>query len=780
MANIVVIEEDTRLRAQLETLLTELNADHKVRFFSSSTEFERLYFGEAPITESLREIQPFSDLTESQFQWFEGQNLSDRPFSLGSPQSARPLKDLIQILSPGIAEPFRQGWQKFLESRESPNQARCLAGLASPKGQVWAVEFFFEFQKPDVTLGFKDWTPELKRSQQGPTQNDDDSELRLFSSIDLILARSSCLVSDKSAPSWVENCFRQLKNFSYFPEDYRTRFVLLKFEDDGVSKIKLLHPYIDDLIYLPLDRPLFLQKIDILLGLPGSVTPKFLFNQKASMEIEISKLSQTESLSESGLRISNPVPLVHGLAAHFYLTLPNTTEPLSLYGKVSHSQPHPDQPNQYLIEFQFFGLKQTDLMSLRRFLKTQENYRNLIQEDPEQFRFNPDNIFLEEKDRRTKQVVVLEVKDAQRQQAADAFTQDMDNIDVLTSSSYYLFLKRHLEEYEPDAEISATNESDLFAPEISFLLQTTENTISQLHPDPEPEDMILGHSAKLIFSSFDSLKSLMKDSLTETLFRESLDVALQGQSLEKMLLLSDVEGKLKSLKVNLKGTAHSDQIEVKISLPSAEESTTKKIKKKLESLDLLVINQAFLPQDVAAWYEGFQQAAKAKGLIAPHKNIPVIVTGTESTPRPLEDYLMAPVDRLIYLNNESRVLMTAAAELLEHEFTRYRKSNIFWQPIRLPVHIAKKTWLEQMSEFGASIRQPRPLQPGTILYLRGSIFENAPNQNLCARFYRTEDHPSESGQYLCHLLYYGINDSFLKFARSWFRETYTASKQKDT
>jgi hypothetical protein len=65
------------------------------------------------------------------------------------------------------------------------------------------------------------------------------------------------------------------------------------------------------------------------------------------------------------------------------------------------------------------------------------------------------------------------------------------------------------------------------------------------------------------------------------------------------------------------------------------------------------------------------------------------------------------------------------------------------------------------------------------LFLRRSIFENATHQTVAARFYRCEEHTSKKGCYACSVLYFGITDAFLKFARNYFRETYAANKAKE-
>jgi hypothetical protein len=83
-----------------------------------------------------------------------------------------------------------------------------------------------------------------------------------------------------------------------------------------------------------------------------------------------------------------------------------------------------------------------------------------------------------------------------------------------------------------------------------------------------------------------------------------------------------------------------------------------------------------------------------------------------------------------------------------------------------------------LSEFGATLRSTSRLAPGSVVYLRKSIYDNAPNACLAGRVYNCIEHPTEAGQFQVFTSYFGINDAFLKFARTWIRENYAHQKSK--
>src|SRR5262249_8081706 len=156
------------------------------------------------------------------------------------------------------------------------------------------------------------------------------------------------------------------------------RLVMLKYEDDGIGKLDVIHPLLDDLIYLPLDRLIFLQKLEILLHLPKRVKPTYLFNQEVKQDIEISKVAKLDRLSDVGLAIRNPVPLKKGLPGHFYMILPGEKARLEVRGKVFRSEPHPEFPGQFLVYFTFFGLAKSSLTAIRRTLSKANRYQSLF------------------------------------------------------------------------------------------------------------------------------------------------------------------------------------------------------------------------------------------------------------------------------------------------------------------------------------------------------------------------------------------------------------------
>jgi hypothetical protein len=68
----------------------------------------------------------------------------------------------------------------------------------------------------------------------------------------------------------------------------------------------LLEKDLADLFFLPLDRSLTLQKLEIIFKLPSVAKPSYLFVQKTDLIVHLAKRSMAERINDVGLAIRNP------------------------------------------------------------------------------------------------------------------------------------------------------------------------------------------------------------------------------------------------------------------------------------------------------------------------------------------------------------------------------------------------------------------------------------------------------------------------------------------
>ncbi|MGZ3723902.1 MAG: hypothetical protein ACXVA9_13255, partial [Bdellovibrionales bacterium] len=322
-------------------------------------------------------------------------------------------------------------------------------------------------------LYFRDKSPEPEKKEGDPPAGESEVDLRLFSEVHiLIFALDS--IGEKSG-TFIEKVRVNLKRFKHWPANVPLRMIMLKYEDDGISKLDVLNPLLDDLVYLPLDRLVFLQKLEILLALPKTVRPRFLFNQEVKQEIEISKITKLDRLSDVGLAIRNPMPLKRGLSGHFYIMLPGEKTRLELRGKVFRSEPHPEFPGQYLVYFTYFGLPKADLSMIRRSLSKAARYQSLYNDDRTVFRFRPDDLFMGAADNKTFGIATIDPDATQATNLGIQISKDMDRLKVISESSYSLFLHRFFDKAGvSDKPPKATEDADFYQPSITLTVSAAD------------------------------------------------------------------------------------------------------------------------------------------------------------------------------------------------------------------------------------------------------------------------------------------------------------------
>jgi hypothetical protein len=131
----------------------------------------------------------------------------------------------------------------------------------------------------------------------------------------------------------------------------------------------------DDLILVPLDRLVFLQKVEYLLAGDGALTPSFLYSAKAEFPVELAKAVHITHLSETGCSIHAPLPLATGvegtlLSRIFGVGALERIEVRSVGSTpIDNATTSPQgEKHAYEIQLLFFGLKHSQLTEIRKWL----------------------------------------------------------------------------------------------------------------------------------------------------------------------------------------------------------------------------------------------------------------------------------------------------------------------------------------------------------------------------------------------------------------------------
>ena len=647
----------------------------------------------------------------------------------------------------------------------------------------------FESQQEFASLYFRDHRTEseIKLDADGkpldPQPGPDAADLKLFSEVNLLIYALDSIGGEKSGP-WMDKVKVNLKRFHHWPQKAPFRMVMLKYEDDGLSKLDVLNPLLDDLIYLPLDRLVFLQKMEIFLNLPKRQKPRFLFNQAVSQEIEISKIAKMDRLSDVGLAIRNPMPLRKGLPGHFYIQVPGEKARLEIRAKVFRTEPHPDFPGQYLVYFTYFGLAKSDLSTIRRSLSKAPRYQSLYTDDRSVFRFRPEDLFMQQSDSKTFGIAVIDSDNAIASNLAYQLNKDLDRVKATAETSYSLFIHKNFESASGSTTAKTppkiTEMWDFYQLPLKITLAVADLKCVSVEPAPNPGDLYLGHNAAELFAKPEKWLSLITDKGSRLVLEESIQFAEKGRTFEKLIIMQDETDSRRAVSVKVQRGSADHLVSVEVGPASLSDIAVKLSNdERNKDLDVMILDAPFVPEDPQGWIENLRTRAMQVGLIKDPAALKFFLLSDNET-KVNEYWLNIPdIVGLFIKPVDTRQLGFLLSEYLPNKNTVYQFENLGWSQPNLPIHVSKSVHLEALSEFGVTLKSKQTLAPGTMIYLRKSIYVNAPNQCLAARIYACDPHPSEKGYFQVFATYFGINDQFLKFARTWIRENYATQKSKE-
>lgn len=614
------------------------------------------------------------------------------------------------------------------------------------------------------------------------TETSEPSELKLFGEVHLVIFALDT-IGGKSGP-WIENVKTNFKKYKHWPKGSNPlRMIMLKYEDDGIGKLEVLHPLLDDLIYLPLDRLVFLQKLQIIIALPQRARPEFLFNQEVKQNIEISKISKMDRLSDVGLAIRNPISLRRGLPGHFYIQLPGEKTRLEIRAKVFRSEPHPEYPGQYLVYFTYFGLAKADLTRIRQALAKSNRYQSLLNDDRAAFHQKQDDMFGTASDSESFGIAVVDSDDIIAANLATQIGKDMDLMRPVHESSYQMFLSKYFEKSSSSEKAlpRTTVDADFYRPTLTLTVNVQDLKCMTVDPSPNMGDLILGHVATDLFAHPEKWLALIVERNSRLLLQESAVIAARGKAVSILLVMQDAENQRRGVSCKLQRGVASHLVNLTLSAASLSAVVARMSAEKTNAeIGALILDTAFVPEDPLAWIEGLRTRAIEVGLTKKDNPLKFFLIADDAG-HLVKHYIDMPDILGLFIKPvDNRQLMFLLSEYLPNKNTVYQFENLGWANPSVFIHVSKSVELEALSEFGSTLKASQQLAPGTMIYLRKSIYDNAPNQCLAARVYACEEHPTEKGFYQVYTTYFGINDQFLKFARTWIREHYASKKGRES
>ena len=547
--------------------------------------------------------------------------------------------------------------------------------------------------------------------------------------------------------NWIK-LIPQLKQFGP-----KTSFVILKFDDDGIGKLDLLDSTFDDLIYLPLDRSIFLQKMQILMALPKKASPSFLFHIEKEMPIEVSKLSHLNRFNDCIWWMDNPIPLQKDLPSHFYLTIPTLNTTISTHAKVLLSQPHHEKKDLFQVAFALMGPHREELTQMR--IQMQQTFKThlLIREDQAGM-MQPLHVGIAEADQNV------------RERVQELLERELPGCKVSTESSLTLLTQAGSAAIDWST-VSGTANADFPSMPFEFLIHKDTKDFKAFKADISKDHLWLGYGLEdwrggpqKWWAAFDTPEN-------KALVEEAL-MMVKGPGNPhwvRALLVKDSAGGLRQINLELH-MDKDDQVLVKI-LPQ-EHVLKPKQERSNEPFDLIIVSSKFVPENGASWLEGQHTLTKCPRFFILIEQNEHVDPAWLSSPH-LKGVSIKPID--------PRHLMVLVTESVGRKDLKYSMDNLGFAKTNWYVHAAKPVKLVSVAEYGVTLELTRPLRNGTFLFLRGGIFDKAPNKCLCARSYISEER--EKNKYHVSFTYYGIQEDFLKHVRHLVMELYALEKSQE-
>lgn len=130
------------------------------------------------------------------------------------------------------------------------------------------------------------------------------------------------------------------------------------------------------------------------------------------------------------------------------------------------------------------------------------------------------------------------------------------------------------------------------------------------------------------------------------------------------------------------------------------------------------------------------------------------------------DYILKPVEGPLFRQRFS---------LLCSKNSSYKK-ELYSLATEQPVNVAYNFIIEDISEFGLTLKSNRPYLPGEFVTFYSPVFKTEKKAEVIGRCYKS-DKVQNSNEYKSQFVFVGAGDSIRKQIRSWMKLEYVKKKQ---
>lgn len=551
---------------------------------------------------------------------------------------------------------------------------------------------------------------------------------------------------------------------------------------------------IDDLVCKPLDRQLFLQKLELMASDDPKVKPTFLFTAKTDLLVEIGKDVVVDEISEYGLAIRNPTPLNNGLFAWIHCDLLGKGGNSRVLGRVYRSTVHPLRKDESIVHFLFFGLNAEQIQNLRHFVKTRQTTLKLS--NPTANRRTDKSLIAPP----SRKIAIIDMNQTSLTLATEIIEGGFRNSDVQPFSSFSRLqtdLLKLVEKTEAPVQGHAPAAAAPSTPafprggKIYFTVKGGgQHTLTLMEPHPGNDSIILGRKAHewidkptLFFASI-----LMEDA---GLVVELIAAAEKGTKAQVGFRLFDGnraivfieasgflaksgEGENPSLvRLELKeiNQARFDEL----SGGGAEEKVVRD--PSFYKFDAVLIDAALICPNPQEWYDGFMLLLRKTGVLGEKDYPPKIFVMGEDQPWSLPELFRVPgVHDFSYKPLDRRLALLKAQALVPDLKLQRELDTPPSVRIEETAKLAKEVKLAELSEYGLAIEQKSPFKEGILMKFFSPLFGENGGTWVTARC-RYSQKTEKGDKFNSRFIFFGVSDEVFQRIRRWIREDYVAKKE---
>ncbi|PWU12180.1 MAG: hypothetical protein C5B49_16640 [Bdellovibrio sp.] len=516
------------------------------------------------------------------------------------------------------------------------------------------------------------------------------------------------------------------------------QFLLTAFDDPTFRIEGYEHPIVANVIFMPFDELILREHINY--ALAGRVPPSEfgLTYQRADTTIEMLKNVRVEKMTDIGFTSRSRREFTPGLVSKYYGQTFNSERLNWVYARLVRCGPHPKAPEEFELEFHYFGLDPTQISSIRKAVRVKDS--GGFVEKPFPAPKNPVS---------HPAFVIIEPRDNEFESIAGTLRRKVRGCEI----SRFLNMKAFEDELNMPAKCKSNifNYATIKDVEISrdFFVRECDPSDATLWGEPlkdsnlskffQPQDLkalglwLLGAETEVtVITNYNGQSGVIDVS------REKGKIIISETGVAERLELLRGKRRFKSSIAAL--FANARDIDPK-NLSSWESL------KRLMSLELtsapptFLISEQPLTEDLLKHYaEGF------------------------------EDVFINPVDRGYFL--QKLVRRVPGLKLIDQSFSIVEKT------LNAKIKAANPIEIEEISEAAMTMRYRRELSIGTFreFVLWQPFILGVPQ--ILGTCYACEAVEGKNGEFVIYMVLFGMRDHLLKSIRLWIRENYVQSKER--